>query len=249
MSHIEVEQELVSLPTVKAASTTDAGQPFQLLLVPTGTPGTGVGTGGSNLAGTGSRLGGVYRRGPSVETRLMAPSHNKPGLDGLDSVSSAKSGTVSVGVAVQVPASSYVPAKPPPRRPQPPPIPPRNIRLTVNYPSETAASYKTHLQRPYREPPLLEESDSTDNKATEQHKHRHVMSAGRSAAAKVSSSSQDDDSDAENSRSGMLACVSNANDTSIESLVLEETTLLLPATSTGRSLMRNITERDEDTLI
>jgi hypothetical protein len=87
-----------------------------------------------------------------------------------------------------------------------------------------------------------------------------IITAGhyhhRPPVVPMSSSSEgpdgDEDSDAEtNSRSGMMPCVSNANDgTSIESLVLEETALLLPATlPSGRSLMRNITERDEDTLI
>lgn len=102
----------------------------------------------------------------------------------------------------------------------------------------------------------MEESDSTtDNKTADlqqqriQQQQQQQPFGTKTGGSRVSSSSQDDDSDAENSRSGMMACVSNANDTSIESLVLEETALLLPATSTGRSLMRNITEKDEDTLI
>ena len=246
VSHIEVEQELVTLPTVKAAAPSDA-QPLQLLLVPTTS--SAAAASGTNSGG-GTRLGRIRGSNPPAETRLMnAPLKNKE--IGLEPIA-AKSGSVSVGVAVQVPTSSYVPAKPPQRRPQPPPIPPRNIRLTVNYPSETGGSYKS-MQRPYREPPLLEESDSTDNNKAVEMQQQHQKQQQRTIQAKmgvrVSSSSQDEDSDAENSRSGMLACVSNANDTSIESLVLEETTLLLPATSTGRSLMRNITEKDEDTLI
>lgn len=72
------------------------------------------------------------------------------------------------------------------------------------------------------------------------------MSGG---TAKAGNSSSQDDSDVENSQSGMLACVSAANDTSIESLVLEETALLLPAATSGRGLIRNNTERDENTLI
>lgn len=91
-------------------------------------------------------------------------------------------------------------------------------------------------------------SSSVKSRITAGHYHH------RPAATPLSSSSEgpDEDSEAEtNSRSGMMACVSNANDgTSVESLVMEETALLLPATlPTGRSLMRNITERDEDTLI
>ena len=96
----------------------------------------------------------------------------------------------------------------------------------------------------------MEESDSTDNKTADlQQRIQQQQQQPPTKTGRVSSSSQDDDSDLENSRSGMMPCVSNANDTSIESLVLEETALLLPATSTGRSLMRNITEKDEDTLI
>ena len=243
-----MEQELVTLPPVKASSSADAAQPFQLLLVPTSSSGAAGSSNNNNGGGGGSRLGGVHRRGLSAETRLMTPNKTCSS-DGLES--GAKSGTVSVGVAVQVSTSSYVPAKGAQRRPQPPPIPPRNIRLTVNYPSETGGgggSYKPMHQRPYREPPLMEESDSTDNKTADL-QQRIQQQQPPTKTGRVSSSSQDDDSDLENSRSGMMPCVSNANDTSIESLVLEETALLLPATSTGRSLMRNITEKDEDTLI
>ena len=240
----------MTLPPVKASSSADAAQPFQLLLVPTSSSGA-AGSSSNNNNGGGSRLGGVHRRGLSAETRLMTPNKTCSS-DGLES--GAKSGTVSVGVAVQVSTSSYVPAKGAQRRPQPPPIPPRNIRLTVNYPSETGGggggSYKPMHQRPYREPPLMEESDSTDNKTADlQQRIQQQQQQPPTKTGRVSSSSQDDDSDLENSRSGMMPCVSNANDTSIESLVLEETALLLPATSTGRSLMRNITEKDEDTLI
>ena len=164
-------------------------------------------------------------------------------------------------------------------RAQPPPVPPRNIRLTVNYPGEpsssgSGSSYKPmHRGGPYREPPLIEESgdSATDNKnPTKTGNNKMTISSSdglvqqkprtaghyhhRPPIAAVSSSSEgpDDDSEAEsNSRSGMMPCVSNANDgTSIESLVLEETALLLPATlPSSRSIMRNITERDEDTLI
>ena len=242
----------MTLPPVKASSSADAAQPFQLLLVPTSSSGAaGSSSNNNNNGGGGSRLGGVHRRGLSAETRLMTPNKTCSS-DGLES--GAKSGTVSVGVAVQVSTSSYVPAKGAQRRPQPPPIPPRNIRLTVNYPSETGGggggSYKPMHQRPYREPPLMEESDSTDNKTADlQQRIQQQQQQPPTKTGRVSSSSQDDDSDLENSRSGMMPCVSNANDTSIESLVLEETALLLPATSTGRSLMRNITEKDEDTLI
>ena len=241
----------MTLPPVKASSSADAAQPFQLLLVPTSSSGAAGSSNNNNGGGGGSRLGGVHRRGLSAETRLMTPNKTCSS-DGLES--GAKSGTVSVGVAVQVSTSSYVPAKGAQRRPQPPPIPPRNIRLTVNYPSETGGggggSYKPMHQRPYREPPLMEESDSTDNKTADlQQRIQQQQQQPPTKTGRVSSSSQDDDSDLENSRSGMMPCVSNANDTSIESLVLEETALLLPATSTGRSLMRNITEKDEDTLI
>ena len=241
----------MTLPPVKASSSADAAQPFQLLLVPTSSSGAAGSSNNNNGGGGGSRLGGIHRRGLSAETRLMTPNKTCSS-DGLES--GAKSGTVSVGVAVQVSTSSYVPAKGAQRRPQPPPIPPRNIRLTVNYPSETGGggggSYKPMHQRPYREPPLMEESDSTDNKTADlQQRIQQQQQQPPTKTGRVSSSSQDDDSDLENSRSGMMPCVSNANDTSIESLVLEETALLLPATSTGRSLMRNITEKDEDTLI
>ena len=86
--------------------------------------------------------------------------------------------------------ASYVPAPRPVtsaqrsqlNRPQPPPIPPRNIRLMVNYPGihgessssggsggtvgSGSSSYKPmHRGGPYREPPLMEESgdSATDN--------------------------------------------------------------------------------------
>lgn len=88
----------------------------------------------------------------------------------------------------------------------------------------------------FLEHPLLEESDTA------------VADAKNGSSTQAGSSSQED-SDVENSQSGMLACVSNANDTSIESLVLEETALLLPAATSGRALMRNITETEENTLI
>ena len=332
VSHIEVEQELVTIsPSVKvissssastASCTTDAHQQntFQLLLVPSSSCGQPTTSTTSTTGGvSGSRLGagGVIhnRRGHTIhsnpsEGATTLRSNTKASLlyDGLESVSTVKTlvGTVSVGVAVQVSTASYVPAPRPVtsaqrsqlNRPQPPPIPPRNIRLMVNYPGihgessssggcggtagSGSSSYKPmHRGGPYREPPLMEESgdSATDNnnptkcsnnqKTTissssssggfVQQKPR-IITAGhyhhRPPVVPMSSSSEgpdgDEDSDAEtNSRSGMMPCVSNANDgTSIESLVLEETALLLPATlPSGRSLMRNITERDEDTLI
>jgi len=115
-----------------------------------------------------------------------------------------------------------------------------------NNPTKTSSNNKTTI------------SSSSSSGGFVQHKPR-IITAGhyhQRPVVPMSSSSEgpdgDEDSDAEtNSRSGMMPCVSNANDgTSIESLVLEETALLLPATlPSGRSLMRNITERDEDTLI
>ncbi|XP_046453317.1 protein unc-80 homolog isoform X4 [Daphnia pulex] len=339
VSHIEVEQELVTIsPSVKVISSSSAStahssaadahqqNTFQLLLVPSSSCGQPTTTTTPSTGPTGqSRLGGVIhsRRGhhsnppEGAGARSAATANTKASAllyDGLESVSTVKSsvGTVSVGVAVQVSTASYVPAPRPAtaaqrsqlNRPQPPPIPPRNIRLTVNYPGShgepsssgsggagsggsSSSSYKPmhHRGGPYREPPLMEESgdsatdnnnptktnSSSNNKTTTmtssssssggfvQHKPR-IITAGhyhhRPPIVPMSSSSEgpdgDEDSDAEtNSRSGMMPCVSNANDgTSIESLVLEETALLLPATlPTGRSLMRNITERDEDTLI
>ena len=190
--------------------------------------------------------------------RIAPSSGSYPGITAKAVTSPperAESGSVSIGMAVQVqssfplrnlffscgipldqvPTSSYVPAKPPQRsmnRPgrtdPPPPVPPRThpTRSTLQPPPNRPCSA-------FLEHPLLEESDT--------------MSGGTAKAG--NSSSQDDDSDVENSHSGMMACVSNANDTSIESLVLEETALLLPAASSGRGLMRNISERDEDTLI
>ncbi|XP_045030143.1 protein unc-80 homolog isoform X4 [Daphnia magna] len=301
VSHIEVEQELVTIsPSVKviSSSSTPTGDghqqnTFQLLLVPTSSCGPPSTSTASHFAsGAPTRLGIHSRRGhlpnPS-ETRLMTTgtttSNTKASLlhDGVDSTVKSSVGTVSVGVAVQVSTSSYVPAPRPAtaalrsqhNRPVPPPVPPRNIRLTVNYPgshSESTASgggsssYKPmHRGGPYREPPLMEESgdSATDNnnpiksnKTSSSSVNKSKMTAGhyqqRPAPLSSSSEGPDEDSEAEtNSRSGMMACVSNANDgTSIESLVMEETALLLPATlPTGRSLMRNITERDEDTLI
>ena len=301
-----------------ASSTTDAHQQntFQLLLVPSSS--CGQPTTSTTSSTIGSRLSGAVihsRRSHTIHSNLSegaavtrsgpTTANTKASLlyDGLESVSTVKSsvGTVSVGVAVQVSTASYVPAPRPAiaaqrsqmNRPQPPPIPPRNIRLTVNYPGSHgepsansggagsgSSSYKPmHRGGPYREPPLMEESGdsatdnnnptkTSNNKTTisssssggfVQQKPR-IITAGhyhhRPPIVPMSSSSEgpdgDEDSDAEtNSRSGMMPCVSNANDgTSIESLVLEETALLLPATlPSGRSLMRNITERDEDTLI
>lgn len=258
----------MTLPPVKtAAAGATEPHPFQLLLVPSSsTPNAG--------ATVASRLGSAHRRAPANEGRLSGASQQAIKASALDNhleSSTAKAvGTVSVGVAVQVPASSYVPAKPAPRRPQPPPVPPRNIRLTLNYPNESAGG-AGHLlkpmQRPYREPPLLEETDSAESKTNDasspvkappappqQQQQRSVQSkpaagAAATAAASTSSSHDEEDSDVENSRSGMMACVSNANDTSMESLVQEETALLLPAASSGRGLIRTVVERDENTLI
>lgn len=262
VSHIEVEQELVTLPPVKTATAgATEPHPFQLLLVPS----SATANAGAAVA---SRLAGAHRRPTANETARLSVSSQQQaskasGADNhLESCSTAKAGTVSVGVAVQVPASSYVPAKAAPRRPQPPPVPPRNIRLTLNYPNESttgAGHLHKPMQRPYREPPLLEEADSVESKANDASspvkapappppQQRSVQS--KAVATAASSSSQDDeDSDVENSRSGLMACVSNANDTSMESLVQEETALLLPAASSGRGLIRTVVERDENTLI
>ena len=126
------------------------------------------------------------------------------------------------------------------------------------------------MQRPYREPPLLEESDSLDKSAEalssgegsggcntrypllKTNAAQHASTSSTSSAGSNGNNHGDDDVDSdemENSRSGMLPCVSNANDTSIESLVLEETALLLPSAPSGRPLIRNTTECDENTLI
>ncbi len=236
VSHIEVEQEQVSLPLVKPTTNhppmTDHGTPFQLLLVPSS-------SGSSSTTNNPSRTSSYQRRGAPI---LQSPS----GLESrfpivATAISSpperVESGTVSVGLAVQVSASNYVPPKrvlPPGRRADPPPpIPPRTV-VHMRPSSQQTSS----LSRPcssFLEHPLLEESDAA---------------IAESKSALAASSSQEDDSDVENSQSGRLACVSNANDTSIESLVLEETTLLLPAaTSAGRTMMRNINESDENTLI
>ena len=262
----------------------------------------------------GSRAFGPLRRSlqsPVAETRFYTPTAttaiNKPtnstSLTGKNA--GVETGSVSVGVAITVPTSSYVPSKPPLRssnnRPKignyahhdptlmlkspsqqvPPPVPPRtNVRLCVSFPSDgsnTATTTTTMnsgpflkpMQRPYREPPLLEESDSLDKSIealssgegsshnryplmkSNATKHTSTSSSTSSAGSNGNNHGDDevDSDEVENSRSGMLACVSNANDTSIESLVLEETALLLPSAPSGRPLIRNATECDENTLI
>jgi len=120
VSHIEVEQELVALPPVKSGTTAGAvdAHPLQLLLVP---PSSRLGTGGATTK--------------QMETSLCDPPKAKFG-----------NAAVSVGVAVQVSASSYVPclkgASQGGQRGQlktataasvPPPVPPRSgLRLSVN---------------------------------------------------------------------------------------------------------------------
>lgn len=246
VSHIEVEQELVTMPPVKTPAASGAAEPhpLQLLLVPSG----GAPNSGSNATSAASRLaGGAHRRPPTSGAETVRPLDNH-----VEPSSAASAGSVSVGVAVQVPASSYVPAKAPARRPLPPPVPPRNVRLALSYSACSESAGAKPMQRPYREPPLLEETDSADGSRANEAPppHRSVQSkAAPAASASSHDDDDDDDSDAENSRSGMMACVSNANDTSIESLVQEETALLLPAATSGRGLIRTALERDENTLI
>ena len=197
-------------------------------------------------------------------------------------------------MAVQVSASSYVPAAKAHRTTQykstgrnhpndtgyqfplnPPPVPPRSVRLAVNYPGtnndgsnssnngppspfntkpgssaatsvggSSDAHFKNiptmlgaHMARGcmYREPPLLEESDSMDRAGD--------LSNSSSSVNAVSDSELD-------SRSGTLSCVrSQDGDTSNESLTLgEDSVALITREPTVRSQHPHV-ERDENTLI
>lgn len=274
VSHIEVEQELVTLPPVKAAVDS---HPFQLLLVPTASRLGAVRRGNQSPLMAESRLVTAIPSGDTTVTTLTIPKVSEMAEQKGKLTSSS---SVSVGVAVQVSSSSYIPTKAnrpqykgssrtyPNDAPAPPAVPPRSVRLSLNYPGSNSDSNSITPTSPFKTRANVGDSHFKNmpvmHSSHGNHMTRTCIFRDRQPPLLEESDSLDkvgelgasnasvniiSDSDMDNSRSGMLSCVISQADTSNESLTLAEEISPLTRMAPIRCSKRSSIEHDEDTLI